>query len=334
MEKGSGCKPGAICFVSSNLTLPIQMSTSNIKSPIVIRQGYVLPWRSENILLESTNSFLRWELEKINTTLVSCVEKDNILIICYYKWFQVRYSSKVLQKFRSELKNKVEVFKQFGSADSKFLKIRLRASKVFKKTFLIENFINSQRFYQIPVSTQIILMRYIWEKGNTKLTEVRFVNIFKQAGYVGRLINVKDLIYETPAIKGNLKSIYHMLDMVVLVDLVSLKICTGKMLGILIGKILERSSRKGLFVKSLRILSKLPRIIGLYEIKRSLVNQERSWNWVVRITGKISGMGRTKSYSVFSKKLPLHTITANIDYSETVVNTKAGTFSIKVWILL
>jgi ribosomal protein S3 len=44
-------------------------------------------------------------------------------------------------------------------------------------------------------------------------------------------------------------------------------------------------------------------------------------------------MGRTKVYNVFSIKMPLHTINNSIDYSETIANTKAGTFSIKVWIL-
>ena len=48
------------------------------------------------------------------------------------------------------------------------------------------------------------------------------------------------------------------------------------------------------------------------------------------MAGKLGGIGRTKTYFIRPIKLPLHTINAVINYSEKIVNTKAGTFSIKI----
>jgi len=89
-------------------------------------------------------------------------------------------------------------------------------------------------------------------------------------------MNLKTFINQTPLIKGNIKMIYHILDMVVLTDLISLKISGSEIMGKLIGKILERSSRKGLFVRSLRILSKLPLLIKKFETKENNIQNTRT----------------------------------------------------------
>jgi hypothetical protein len=154
---------------------------------------------------------------------------------------------------------------------------RVRLTNKQKRLALIDVAIMSQKNYQIPFIIQAVLVQRINSINSQVLTKVHFVNILKHAELSHKLMDLKKFIYETPLIKGNIKSVYHILDMITVVDLISLKICGGELMGRLIGKVLERSSKKGLFVRSLRILSKLPALIKKFEIKGPLINT-RSWD--------------------------------------------------------
>ena len=311
---------------------PYSMSTSNIKSPSVIRQGYANSWENHGLVPEFGIQFLKWELNKQNVTPVRYLSEGGVLIVFYYKWTQLPFKSKVSKRLSEFIKQKIKNTPFWEQNDLVSARINSKPIKGNKRLSLIDSAIKSQKDYQIPLIMQTLLLQSLVSVNSVALKDVRFINIFEQAEFANRLLDVKRFASETPLVKSNLKSIYHVLDMILIVDLFSLKICNGELVGTLIGKILGRSSKKGLFIRSLRVLLKLPALIRKFEIKERVSNS-RNWRWNIRITGKISGMGRTKVYSIFSEKMPLHTISNSINYCETIINTKAGSFSIKIWSL-
>jgi len=154
---------------------------------------------------------------------------------------------------------------------------RVKLIKKQKRLSLIDIAIKEQKNYRVPSITQIALTQRLSSYNSHVPVKLHFVNVFQHTVYLYKLIDLTEFVYETPLIKSNTKSIYHILDMVTVVDLMSLRVCGGKLMGILIGKILERSSKKGLFVRSLRILSKLPALIKKFEIREGIANSIRSW---------------------------------------------------------
>lgn len=165
--------------------------------------------------------------------------------------------------------------------DTEFLGINLlnfknKSIKNYRRLALVDRAIRSQQEYQVPYITQVLLAQSLIGVNNAVFKEVCFINVFKRVESLYRPINLKMFIDQTPLIKGNIRSVYHILDMVILTDLISLRVCGGELIGELVGKVLERSSKKGLFVKSLRILSKLPLLIKRFEVRESLVNKMRS----------------------------------------------------------
>lgn len=312
---------------------PAQMSTSNIKTPITIRQGFVLPWHDSgnvsNLVLK--NDILKWELSKLGIVLIFGLNVGGTLVLYYYKWLQLPFKTKARLRYINTLKNSV-------IKSDALSKVGLFGNKNKRKQFkqnrgmpLINRALLKRSVYQIPNSVQTYLINYI--VGSFNITKISFMNIYGSNVSTGfALLNIQKFIQETPLIKSNIRSIYNIVDMIAIYDLLSLQISDGKLLAFVIGQVLERSTRKGLFIRSLRLLSKLPSLIKQFEIKRK-DGVIRSWNWVIKVTGKLGGMGRTKTYFIRPIKLPLHTINTAINYSEKAVNTKAGTFSIKVWIL-
>lgn len=165
--------------------------------------------------------------------------------------------------------------------DTEFLGINLlnfknKSIKNYRRLALVDRAVRSQQEYQVPYITQVLLAQSLIGVNNAVFKEVCFINVFKRVESLYRPINLKMFIDQTPLIKGNIRSVYHILDMVILTDLISLRVCGGELIGKLVGKVLERSSKKGLFVKSLRILSKLPLLIKRFEVRESLVNKMRS----------------------------------------------------------
>lgn len=312
------------------------MATSNTKSPIVIRQGVVVPWRN-NVEIGNTgvNSLvLQWELSNLNIVPISYTYSGGKLQIYFYKWTQLPFRSKVSLRQIISIKN--------GVKNSSTL-LRLRSDgrrKGVQKLFmqrrnrsLVEKMLLNQYTYSIPLSIQNAIAERVKYLGSGNFNQMYFFNIFSAANQLKFCpLEARNLIQESPLLKGNVRSIYHIVDMILIYDLLSLRICSGEVLGQLIGLILGRSTRKGLFIRSLRLLAKLPTIIRQFEIKNK-INVDRDWEWIVKVSGKLGGMGRTKVFFIRPIKLPLHTISKVIKYNEVAVNTKAGTFSIKIWIL-
>jgi len=93
-----------------------------------------------------------------------------------------------------------------------------------------------------------------------------------------------------------------------------------------------RNSRKGQQRSFLNYISKLFSVMPSYKqrAKTKVKSYLFDFNWVVSVSGKFAVTGRTQKFKIQPKKLPLHTLSDVYDYVEGFVNTKAGTFSIRV----
>lgn len=95
-----------------------------------------------------------------------------------------------------------------------------------------------------------------------------------------------------------------------------------------------RNSKKGqqrsFLVYLQKLLSLLPTYVKKVDptFKKEFLNA--NLQCVIVVSGKFSVTGRTKKFVIQPKKLPLHTLNSVYDYANGFVNTKAGTFSIRV----
>lgn len=307
------------------------MSTSNIKTPSTIRQGFILPWINfKKANLFNINDVLWRELYISNITPLSYIINNDKLTIFYYRWIQIPFKS------RSKVQQ-LNFYRQFikrGVLLSKLnLKTNIALFKLYKthNSFLFNHDLIVRSNYIIPISIQRIMVEKFHEFSRNQFSSVALINVHScDTKIFFNLLDIQKFIYETPLIKGNIRSVYYIGDMVSIVDLLSQHICSIDLLTSLIVKVLERNSKKGYFLRSLRILAKLSGLIRNFELQKDKI-VIRNWSWVIRIAGKLSGMGRTKVYYIRPYKLPLHSISQVITYHEDIANNKVGTFSVKIW---
>lgn len=189
-----------------------------------------------------------------------------MLIIYYYVWLQLPFKTKVSQRLQKEIKNLVsnsKVLNRVGSLN----KLRMKKFQIQKRSLsLIDRSLFHQRFNKIPSSIVLFLSQDIMRVTSGAFEHVLFLNIIGSS-ISSTMLDTRNFIFENPLIKANIRSIYHLTDMIVICDLLSLGYGSAELLGKLISKMLERSSKKGLFIRSLRLLSKMPRLIKQFEVK-------------------------------------------------------------------
>lgn len=95
-----------------------------------------------------------------------------------------------------------------------------------------------------------------------------------------------------------------------------------------------RNSKKGQQRFFLIFIQKLLGMLPTYsnkvypEIEKSQFKM--NLQCVIVVSGKFAVTGRTQKFTIQPKKLPLHTLSHVYDYTNGFVNTKAGTFSIRL----
>ena len=259
----------------------------------MIRQGNIVPWKDGiNIGNKGLNStVLNWELSKLNITPISFSYTNDALIIYYYAWLQLLFRSKKSLYYFHTIKGRV-------LKSSVLKKMKLNRGPIKQKHFfmqkrkiaLIDRYLWKQESYQLPFSAQLQISERINSLSRGTIDKVWFSNIYfiNKIHDFPTLLNTRKFIHETPLVKSGIRSIYHIIDILTISDLLSRGFCSGSVMGRLIGKILERSTKKGLFMRSLRLITKLPTLINRFVVKNEKYIY-RNWSWIIKVTGKLSG---------------------------------------------
>ena len=96
----------------------------------------------------------------------------------------------------------------------------------------------------------------------------------------------------------------------------------------LLNKMFTRNSGRGQYRKIVLYFLQLLRQNDLNMFN----NNFTKYLITLTVTGKFLATGRTQKMTVYTRKLPLHTLSHIYDYAESCSLTKAGVFSIKLWV--
>lgn len=325
------------------------MSTSNIKSPVAIRQGFTSDW-IENSNEEEIKGVLNWELAKLNLSIASYGLSNTTIDVGYYKWIQRAFITKrrrkgklvIKQSRKFGIKKKVRPYKykviRRNRRQRKFkwlynrLKGKEKRLKRFQKRvpFLKKNYEKSKN-YKIPLSVRTRITQKLWNIGVKE--DITYRNIWNLMGGKDE-VDLFEFYRKNPQLNFVVRSVHFLSDSVIISNFVSLGVWSIDLLGQLIVKMITRSSKKGALVRALKTVAKVPVLLEkdlIIKRGRELDDDTRDWLWIIKITGKLNPTGRTKVYWIRPTRFPLHT--QNIDYQHFMshVNTKAGTYSVKVW---
>lgn len=338
------------------------MSTSNIKSPISVRQGFIQEWitsprvldsKGENIL--EISKIVSCELNKVNVTVLQLLKNETTLEIVFFRWLQKPFISRskkrLVRRHKSILNftKKVKGIKPKRSKKGRKKNTRLTFKEKRLRRLLIKKIKTSKwkRFKKRGLNLDVRLQKAMtyeipfivkWRISKAFLPSVSmpssfvFNNVYKSNLWNKLNIKVTDTskLIKQPLIRS-LTNLKFVLDAVRLYDLVSLKLANTAPLGLCIGAALARNTSKQSQRKFLRFLKQIPTLIQTFE---GVNNRKRTWSWVLKVTGKLGGASRTQAFYIRPKQLPLHSLGLPFEYTETTAATKYGIFSIKIWRIL
>lgn len=305
------------------------MSTSNVKSPIINRVGFILDWKNQNAEILRVKNLLSCELNNLNLVLVSIITSGDFVTVTYYKWLQSRFLlSSVKQAYRQHFKHLITSTPKFEPWFQK----HLCSTRRFNNGYIqrLKGSCQVSRYFFLPSATEQIMrdeLSFVYPG-----KEIIFINVFNHAHFMGELANVADpiFLFSSNPILRPWSTFKFNLDAIVVFSLISLNFASSSLLVELIHMAFTRNSRKGQQRRYLQYLQKL--MVVLQQDKGSgYIHQSKKEFYVIEVRGKFAVTGRTQKFLIQPHKLPLHTLVTIFDYAEGAVNTKAGTFSIRVW---
>lgn len=305
------------------------MSTSNIKSPVAPRMGSINELVDSPVFIIFKNT-INCELEQCDAQIASFVEGDDGLGINYYKWIQLPflpYNRRKLKKQR--LSNFIQ-----GKPMNKIAKLnQLRQYKTYKRVIKagymvkVKKRYNKNKNYIIPISIQNNIKDKI--KPILQDYKIGFRSIYWFANLQKiQILDPFDFLNNAVTLRGWSNYKFFM-DAIIVADLVSYNLADTQLLVDLIKLAFIRNSKKGQHRGFLIYLQKLAGLLAMYKFKQA--GRRQITDWAIIVQGKFAVTGRTQKYTIQPKKYPLHTLTYIYDYANSFVNTKAGTFSIRIW---
>lgn len=305
------------------------MSTSNIKSPVVPRMGSINELVDSSVFIIFKNT-INCELEQCDAQIASFVGGDDGLGINYYKWIQLPflpYNRRKLKKQR--LLNFIQ-----GKPMNKIEKLnQLRQYKTYKRVIKagymvkVKKRYNKNKNYIIPISIQNTIKDKV--KPILQDYKIGFRSIYWFADLQKiKILDPFDFLNNAVTLRGWSNYKFFM-DAIIVADLVSYNLADTQLLVDLIKLAFIRNSKKGQHRGFLVYLQKLAGLLAMYKFKQA--GRRQITDWAIIVQGKFAVTGRTQKYTIQPKKYPLHTLTYIYDYANSFVNTKAGTFSIRIW---
>jgi hypothetical protein len=305
------------------------MSTSNIKSPVAPRMGSINELVDSPVFIIFKNT-INCELEQCDAQIASFVGGDDGLGINYYKWIQLPflpYNRRKLKKQR--LLNFIQ-----GKPMNKIEKLnQLRQYKTYKRVIKagymvkVKKRYNKNKNYIIPISIQNTIKDKV--KPILQDYKIGFRSIYWFADLQKiKILDPFDFLNNAVTLRGWSNYKFFM-DAIIVADLVSYNLADTQLLVDLIKLAFIRNSKKGQHRGFLVYLQKLAGLLAMYKFKQA--GRRQITDWAIIVQGKFAVTGRTQKYTIQPKKYPLHTLTYIYDYANSFVNTKAGTFSIRIW---
>lgn len=305
------------------------MSTSNVKSPIINRTGFILDWKNRDAEILCVKNLLSCELNNLNLILVLITTSGDSITVTYYKWLQSRFLlSSVKQAYRQHFKRLITVLPKYEIWLQKYL----RWARRFNNTYInrLKRSCQISRYFYLPIATEQIMRDKLSSLYPGK--EIKFTNVFLQAHFMGELEKIVDPIFYfsmNPVLRP-WSTFKFNLDAIVVFNLIHLNLASSSLLVELINMAFTRNSRKGQQRRYLQYLQKLVTTLKQHSHLLSLHSPKKEF-YVIEVRGKFAVTGRTQKFLIQPNKLPLHTLVSIFDYAEGTINTKAGTFSIRVW---
>ena len=262
--------------------------------------------------------------------IASFVKGDEGLSVNYYKWIQLPF----LPYNRRKLKKRLftNCIKGKSIANTEKLN-RLRKYCVYKRVIKtgymvkVRKRYDNTKNYTLPISVQNVI------KDKTKAILQGYKIGFCSVYWFANLQKIKILdpfdFLNNVALLRSWNNYKFFMDAIIVADLVSYNLADTQLLVDLIKLAFVRNSKKGQHRGFLVYLQKLAGLLAVYKFKQT--GRRQITDWAIIVQGKFSVTGRTQKYVIQPKKYPLHTLTNIYDYANSFVNTKAGTFSIRVW---
>ena len=129
----------------------------------------------------------------------------------------------------------------------------------------------------------------------------------------------------------NIKFLKHSVDAVLLHLFVLTRQANSNVISYLVGVMLARNAAKKKQRSLINNLRKLQKIVIMHARQYFLKLLVNPVILRVKITGKLAGSLRTRNYFIGPRHLPLHTISHPIEVTQSMVNTKYGIFTVRVW---
>lgn len=305
------------------------MSTSNIKSPIVPRMGSINELVDSPVFILFKN-IISCELEQCDAQIASLVGGDDGLGVNYYKWIQLPFLSYNRRKLK---KQRISNFIQRKPINRIESLNKLRKYKVYKRIVKagyivkIKKRYDRSKNYTLPISVQDTIKDKV--KPILQDYKIGFWSIY----WLANLQKIKILdpfnFLNTAITLRSWGSYKFFTDAIIVADLVSCNLADTQLFVHLIKLAFIRNSKKGQHRGFLVYLQKLAGLLAMYKFKQT--GRRQITDWAIIVQGKFAVTGRTQKYTIQPKKYPLHTLTYIYDYANSFVNTKAGTFSIRIW---
>ena len=298
------------------------MSTSNVKPPIIIRKGYTSLWTEVS---NQKLKLLQCELDNFFLSITHFEVNSLKIIVFFYKWIQKPYIARRQLKRRSRIKKRYCIKKSL--TQYKWGRWRRRRWRRIKRRQYYQKLILKSQKFHLPILVIIYLENQI---KSTLLIK----NIYKAKTllYNHRFINPLLLSKRFPQQLHSLSNPKYLGDAIVICDLLSSGLCNINMLIELISRALQHNFYRGKRRHFLVLLGRLPYFIGVFESQRTNI-PIRNWNWIIKVTGKLTTSGRTSSFYLRPSFLAFHTIMHHLQYDEFSIDLRPGTFSIKIWVL-
>lgn len=129
----------------------------------------------------------------------------------------------------------------------------------------------------------------------------------------------------------SIKFLKHSVDAVLLHLFVLTRQANSNVISYLIGVMLARNAAKKKQRSLINNLRKLQKVVITHARRYFLKLLVNPVILRIKITGKLAGSLRTRNYFIGPRHLPLHTISHPIEVTQSMVNTKYGIFTVRVW---
>jgi len=129
----------------------------------------------------------------------------------------------------------------------------------------------------------------------------------------------------------SIKFLKHSVDAVLLHLFVLTRQANSNVISYLVGVMLARNAAKKKQRSLINNLRKLQKVAVMHARRYFLKLLVNPVILRIKITGKLAGSLRTRNYFIGPRHLPLHTISHPIEVTQSMVNTKYGIFTVRVW---